>query len=577
MSLNDRPHSIKRKVVIAGLVVLCLAFTGWLRADSAADDSATFLGAIAKNFANWVAQGALWGVSISIFALWIALTWTVVKLYTVVGDYILPTWDITSGTGGTFMGQNLPAFMCIDPYWAHVITNLGSIFYLLAATLVFVLVAADGLKIAVNNEDGSRVFANFGFAFVTMVLFPYLYTGIILLANEMTLMIHNYTTAWFPTNAVSILNALTKASIFGTMDSATQAKIGVGSNTGLIISGSPLGANDQMPNLQDLWSALFSPKGNAWDATGGYVTSTIEMFISRIIQIVLCVMALVEIIALFLLKGAQIAGMVINYFLGIIACAMLASPKTRPIFFQWLKAFIEISFWGFIWSLLFLATWLIVSICNGLKGFDGAVIGSFLFPMLLFGTLKKFREVAGIISGFAVTGVIASGVGKAMESGFNSQSKGTGQMTGQAMQSGGQWGSKMIGAVTDKASAAAMSIPGVGTAAAFAIQAGGRTLQAAAGTTAAAGKAMSGMSQPTGKGPMASALNRFSSGARSSAGGGSNEGAGGSGTAPKTKIAGVYGGISAKLAMQKQARDRQQSKEAPMATKQPGFVGPTPK
>jgi len=501
---------MRRRLAFALALLFCLALTGWLRATAETDQAtASGISGIFTNFAQFVAQGAVFGFSGIILIIWIAATWTVLKLYVVIGNYILPVWDVTSGQGATFAGQSLPAFMCIDPGWASNVTTLGSVFYCVAVVLTFVVVSGDSLKVALANEDGTRLFAGFGYAFGTMVLYPYLYTGIILLANEMTLLVHNYTTQ-FPQSATSILSALTQTSVFGTMDAATQQQIGVGtinvvSPTGTLTSGNTL-------DPQTLWNGLFGANNNVsagsiWTTAATYVTSSIEMCVSRLIQIVLCVMGIFELVALLLMKGAQVAGLLVNYYLGILACALLASPRTRPVFFQWLKSFVELCFWGFLWALLLLATWLIVGVCNSLQGLDGTLVGAFLFPMLLFGTLKKFREVAGIISGFAVTGVIAAGVGRALESGFREHQQTGVVAVGKSMEHGGKFGSKAIGAVTDRASAAALVLPGVGPAAAGGIKAVGGAAQVGARATARAGYILSGLAQPRGHGPAAGMRN----------------------------------------------------------------------
>ncbi|HTB22613.1 MAG TPA: hypothetical protein VK914_07905 [bacterium] len=495
---------MRRRLHFVLALLLCLALTGWLRATAETDQAtASGIGNIFANFAQFVTQGVVFGFSGIILIIWIAATWTVLKLYVVIGNYILPVWDVTSGQGATFAGQSLPSFMCVDPGWASNVTTLGSVFFCVAVVLTFVVISGDSLKVALANEDGTRLFAGFGYAFGAMVLYPYLYTGVILLANEMTLLVHNYTTQ-FPQSATSILSALTQTSVFGTMSPATQQQIGVGtinvvSPTGTLTSGNTL-------DPQTLWNGLFGVNNNVsagsiWTTAATYVTSSIEMCVSRLIQIVLCVMGIFELVALLLMKGAQVAGLVVNYYLGILACAMLASPGTRPIFFQWLKSFVELCFWGFIWAILLLATWLIVGVCNSLQGLDGTLVGAFLFPMLLFGTLKKFREVAGIIGGFAVTGAIAAGVGRALESGFKEHQQTGVVAVGKGMEHGGNFGAKAIGGVTDAASRAALVVPGVGSVAAGGIKAVGAAAQVGARATALAGHTLSGLAQPRGRGP----------------------------------------------------------------------------
>lgn len=487
---------ISKKIVFFGVVVLCLAFAGWLHATDA-NQAGTQAGIfdIRANFANWVAQGALWGGGLIIMALWVSLVWVTAKLYGSIGSYLLPIWDITSSKSATFMGSPLPGYMCINSQWASVVTSFGHVFYVLAAVLVFVIVAADTLKLALSNEDGTRVFAGFGYSFFALMLFPYLYTGVLLLANIAAQLVQNATTATFHNTPTTLLNALSNASLFTSMDTATRAKLGVAGTTA---TGATV-----MPSGDALWNMLTVKTGNAWNEAAGYVFQSIETFISRIVEIILCVMALLEILALFMLKGAQFAGLIINYFLGIIACAFLASPATRPYFFKWLRAFIELAFWGFVWGILLYSTWLIANLASDLRGFDGTVVGTFLFPFLIFGTLKKFREVAGIVGGFAVTGAIAAGVGLAMEKGFNSHAGGTAKIGGAAMDKGASWGAQAIGAVTDKASYAAMAIPGAnaGVAAAKGIQYAGAAAKAVMHTQGAMGQAFGGMANPKGKGP----------------------------------------------------------------------------
>jgi len=534
------------------VALLCL-FAAWAHADSRSEDvTAQGVGSLLTNFSNWVCQGMLWGFSSILLILWLALSWAVVKLYMAIGDYILPLWDFTSAHGATIFQQQLPDFMCVNPRTAQIMQVMGWFFFCVSAMLTFVVASGDTLKAALTDEDGQRVIAGFVYAFGVMLIYPWLYTGVILLANDLTILTHNLVDAYFKPDAKSIAQALFQTSVFGSMDAATQAKIGVGSLPVQMSYGAGYIDPQHIVNPDDLFAMAFSSKGNVWNLAATYVNSSPEMFVSRLIQIVLCIMGLLELLMLLMLKGAQVAGVLINYFLGILAIAMLAAPRTRPMFFQWLRHFIELCLWGFIWALLLLATWVILSAVADLRGFNGVLIGAFLFPFLLFGTLKKFVEVAGIISGFAVTGALATAVGRAVGSGFNQHREAGLAGAGAAMNVGSAWGSKAVGLVADKASHLALAVPGVGPAAAYGIQAAGKVGAATIRAGGAAAKmAASGLQQPKGQ--------NIADGIRAAsrwAGGGAAAIANPSATAQAglAKVAGVHQDIAGRVAEQQSAR-----------------------
>jgi hypothetical protein len=535
-----------------GLASLCLV-AAWARADSRSEDvTAAGMGSLLTNFSNWVAQGMLWGFSSLVLVLWLVLSWAVVKLYMAIGDYILPLWDFTSAHGATLFQQALPDYMCVNPRTAEIMQVMGWFFFAVSSLLTFVVASGDMLKASLADEDGQRVLAGFFYAFGVMLIYPWLYTGVILLANDLTVLTHNLVNAYFQPNATTITTALLQTSVFGSMDSATQAQIGVGSLPVQTTTGLTYLNPQYVVNPTTLFSQAFSSKGNVWNLAATFVNSSPEMFISRLIQIVLCVMGLFELLMLLMLKGAQVAGVLINYFLGILAIAMLASPRTRPIFFQWFRHFIELCLWGFIWALLLLATWVILSAVADLRGFSGVLIGTFLFPFLLFGTLKKFVEVAGIISGFAVTGALATAVGRAVGSGFNQHREAGLVGAGAAMKVGTAWGSQAVGLVADKASHLALAVPGVGVPAAMGIQAAGKAGSALVKATGKAGQlAATGLQQPKGQN-VADGIRTASRWAAGGASAVANPGA--AAAAGLTKLAGVHQDIAGKVAEQQAAR-----------------------
>ena|GEM_PF-4492272 len=534
------------------LAALCL-LAAWARADSHSEDvTAQGMGSLLTNFSNWVCQGMLWGFSSVVLVLWLALSWAVIKLYMAIGDYILPLWDFTSAQGATIFQQHLPDFMCVDARTGQVMQVMGWFFFAVSVMLTFVVASGDMLKTALSDEDGQRVVAGFVYAFGLMLIYPWLYTGIILLANNLTVLTHNLVDAYFKPDSTTIATTLLRASVFGSMDAATQAKLGVGSLPVQLASGPGYIDPQHVVDPNDLFSMAFSANGNVWKLAATYVNSSPEMFMSRLIQIVLCIAALLEILAVLMLKGMQVSGVVINYFLGILAIAMVASPSTRPMFFQWLRHFIELCLWGFIWALLILATWVILGAAFGLKGFNGVMVGSFLFVFLLFGTLYAFVRVAGIIGGFAVTGAIATEIGRAVHSGFGQHREAGLAGAGAAMDAGSAWGSRAVGLVADKASYMALAVPGVGTAAAYGIQAAGKVGAAAVRASGKVGQmAASGLQQPKGQNVADGirAASRWASGGASAV---ANPAA--SAQAGLAKVVGVHQDVAGRVAEQQSAR-----------------------
>jgi hypothetical protein len=452
-----------------------------------------------NNFANWTAYGFLMGVSAVVFVLWIVLSWAVLKLYGALGTYILPIWDFSSGPGTQLFGQPVPQFQCVDPNTASTIGNIGFVFFCVATVLIFVIVSMDAVKVSLSGEDAHRLAYGFSASFAGLLLFPWIYTGLITFGNITAQMVQSQTTSHFSTNSLGIARSLYQVSIFGTMDSNTQANLGVGANSGLVAA--VPGNSIVDPNA--MFSQLFSTNGSMWNMVQVYVAASPEMYVSRLVQIVFCLMTLIEIVMIFMLKGAQVAGIVINYFLGILACSLLASPKTRPMFWQWFKNFLELCLWGFVWALLLMATWITLSALgsSGLTGFDNMTpIGFFLLPFILFGTIKKFTEVASILSGISVSGHIATNVGKALHHGFTQGAPMGADLVSGSAKTGAKISSKWIGSIADRASSLALAVPGIGQGAAYTIQIAGNALGEGAKISAIMGGAMAhGTLQPSGR------------------------------------------------------------------------------
>jgi hypothetical protein len=153
-----------------------------------------------------------------------------------------------------------------------------------------------------------------------------------------------------------------------------------------------------------VFAHVVNDPGMAIDYTQAYMTADLGMMVSRLLQIALGLWAMVEIVFLLVLKGSQVVAVVLNYFLGIVACAFLANDRTEQIFWSWMKTHITVCLWSLMWALLILVMHIIALGANSLKGMDGITqIGAFLFPFILYGAFRKFHEVSDLANSLAAT------------------------------------------------------------------------------------------------------------------------------------------------------------------------------
>lgn len=466
-------------------------------------------------------------LEMGLYIAWLAVTWAVVRLYSGIGTYLIPIWDFSNGLGFFQAGEGAAlAVVGVPPAAAQLLQSMVPWILSLCGLLMFGLAA---LAIPKSVREGKEPFEAAGamaFAAGLMVAFPLLYSVPIHLGNFLAREFYESSHGAYmagtgqgvDSSPPGLFDVLLQGSIFP-QDTQGTGLVATPANTANPVAGtfltnglaSPpaaaLGASGlvapAVSNTSQLSSAFagliqeLAPGGDAsvaWATAKQAVMVDLEMQASRFVQVILGFMAIVALVGLLMLKGGQIVALVLNYYLGWIACALYVHPSTRPVFGAWLKGHLQLCLWGLLWAFLIFIMDIIVVASQGLQGMvqqAGAAqgvflsVGMFMMPFMLFAAIHKFKRVSEFADALSATGRIASGAGASVHAAFIEGTErlpvgmaldaGAGSVHGMAGNAADHIG-EVFGAGMERVAAAASkavsTVPGVGSAAAFAANAG---------------------------------------------------------------------------------------------------------
>ena len=518
------------------LFLLLLGFAGSIWADNS---QAATVSAVNANNASWwqKAVNSMTGnmlyamvayMEMGLYILWLLVTWAVVKLYSGIGTYLIPIWDFSNGTSffnfSIVSEQSAWGVSAVPPVASQLLWSMVPWLLAFCGILMFGLGALSIPKNLFTNRDPLSGMGGLVWAAGLLVAYPLIYSVPINIGNILGRQFYNTSQANYaqltstqqgavPTG---LFDSLVASSLFpgdnlGGSSNATPAQLvaaGVGTAVGVSTT-STISSTSQLSTAFTSLSSDMDPNGggiaSAWDIAKNNMMVNIELQASRCIQIILGIMAMIGLVGLLILKGTQIVAMILNFYLGWIACALFVHPATRGIFYSWLKAHITLCLWGLIWALIIFVMYIVAAASSGMHGMAqqlGALpgvfanVGIFLMPFMLFGAIHMLKNVKDLANTLAVTSDVAHqahvAVVGALKTGMDPQTgvtkhlgdakghvagKGSlgakaGNLASSAFQSG-------MGKITAGASKAAMAIPGVGMAVAGGIQMAGMAAKAA--------------------------------------------------------------------------------------------------
>jgi len=532
--------ALKRLFLIGLTIVACVPVAGRLFASSGV--TATQVQQTVSNNNSWlvneIAGNLLYAIAswfeIGLYLIWLVVTWCVIELYTLIGTYIIPIWDFSNGAGFFSLPTEVSAWsvVCVP---AQASTLLWSVVPWLLGVCGLGIVTGAAIAIPRASLAGREPFEAVGglvWATSLIVVFPLLYSVPIHVGNIIARGFYEVAAANVSSSTSGqngLFNALLTNSLFPSsantvslgspLSVASLANSVGGTNLSSLASTVSFGGNSVSQTAQientftSMMNSMYGGNGTIQLSTNYALqgmSTILETYASRMIQIVLGIWGIVELIGVLVIKGGQVIAMILNFYLGWIACALYAFPETRAVFWGWLKAHTTLCLWGLIWALLIFIMNVIVAAGNGLQGmttdatgvmiFQG--VGLFLMPFILFGGIHKFKQIASIAGGLASTSQLAQAVGGAVSQGLKgglNQIK-DGSFPGPVMK-GAQWGSagakaggglmdmssmwgKGMASVANTASKALNVVPGVGPMAGAAVKAGASMGSSAANAAA---------------------------------------------------------------------------------------------
>jgi hypothetical protein len=461
-------------------------------------------------------------LEMGLYILWLAVTWAVVRLYSGIGTYLIPIWDFSNGLGFFQSGEGAAmAVVDVPPAAAQLLQSMVPWILSLCGLLMFGLAALAIPRAASEGKEPFEAAGAMAFAAGLMVAFPLLYSVPIHLGNFLAREFYESSHGAYMaasgqgvnSSPPGLFDVLLQGSIFpqdtqGTGVAATPVNTGNPGAGAFLTNGlaaapaTVLGVSSLAPTVSDtsqLSSAFagliqeFSPGGDAsvaWATAKQAMMVDLEMQASRFVQVILGFMAIVALVGLLMLKGGQIVALVLNYYLGWIACALYVHPSTRPVFGAWLKGHLQLCLWGLLWAFLIFIMDIIVVASQGLQGMVQQVgaaqgvflsVGMFMMPFMLFAAIHKFKQVSEFADALSATGRVASSAGASVHAAFIEGSEripvgmaldaGAGSvhgMAGNAADSIGDAFGAGMERVAAGASKAISAVPGVGPAAAVA-------------------------------------------------------------------------------------------------------------
>jgi hypothetical protein len=527
MTLKTLPRA--RLVLV--LILLCLSALAWADSGASAAQvqqivSTSDQGWLTK-FTTGVFDNMLYALTAwletGLYVVWLAVTWAVVRLYSGIGTYLIPIWDFSNGLGFFQPGEGAAlAVVSVPPAAAQLLQSMVPWILSLCGLLMFGLGA---LAIPQSVRDGREPFEAGGalaLAAGLMVAFPLLYSVPIHVGNFLGREFYESSHGAYMAASGQGLNSsppglfdvLLAGSVFPQdTQAATSAIVAGGAgNVGPLASGltstatalgaagmatQPVNDTSQLSAAFGVLTQEFAPGGDAsvaWATAKQAMMVDLEMQASRFIQVILGFMAIIALVGLLMLKGGQIVALVLNYYLGWIACALYVHPSTRPVFGVWLKGHLQLCLWGLLWAFLIFIMDIIVVASQGLQGMvqqaggpTGAFlsVGMFMMPFMLFAAIHKFKQVAEIADALSATGRMAANAGASVHAAFVegqeripvgiASNAAGGSVHGMAGDAADRMGAA-FGAGMEKVAAAASKavavVPGVGPAAAAAARGG---------------------------------------------------------------------------------------------------------
>ncbi len=329
-------------------------------------------------------------LNMALFLWTVELVWAVSQLYVRVGSWIIPIYDFTQASGNLGVG----------PEAVQGTKNLLVFIYGLAIIFIAFLTQLSLMRESLENRGPERSFINLGVAIAVLLFIQPIYSNTIWIIDSSAKHIYQTMQASLQngqTNGFSddLAKAIFSANIL------KESYYTSNSDKGQSLEQEPMASPDSV------WTFWNDPtKGE--QTLQNYFMNSPAAFFSKIIQLCLAIFGVIGIICLLVAKGFQIVAIWIFLPLGVLSCAFLANDSTKGVFYSWLKGFIGVCSWSFLWALLIYGLHVLAHAAQYMNGWsNNFALGSVLFPFVVFGAIWKLKNISHFYDSLAHTGHVA--------------------------------------------------------------------------------------------------------------------------------------------------------------------------
>lgn len=300
--------------------------------------------------------------------------------------------------------------------FSSVLNNVLRLVYIVSLGFVFILFIQSMLNSLWRGEDPSKSIMGLVFALVLIFCVPLLFTYMFEIFNAISVAMQTYATGAFQTangqsNSNFVVSNLMQISSF--MGNTSQNGFQVTADL-FTDQGSTAIGNAASSAVTDIATIA------------GIVGDRLEyrdypFFINQVLMFIVSVVGILECFEVIVLKAGQTLALIMAFFSGIFAAALVTNESTSNTFWDWLKKTAQLFSYNFYWALIIIfinifAYWMTLSQPFAGQSLDSATANAWkmLFFVCVLAGIKMMSKVGGIAEGLVMSSRVMQNFGQSV-------------------------------------------------------------------------------------------------------------------------------------------------------------------